>query len=67
MKEDLYDDLYLEEKEEKTDFKAVLFKYTYPLALVCSVHSAVSGRGMALSTLYRTGLQYFSLRYYQRQ
>lgn len=28
MKEDLYDDLYLEEKEEKTDFKAVLFKYT---------------------------------------
>lgn len=27
MKEDLYDDLYLEEKEEKTDFKAVLFRY----------------------------------------
>ena len=27
MKEDLYDDLYLEEKEEKTDFKAILFKY----------------------------------------
>ena len=23
MKEDLYDDLYLEEKEEKTDFKAI--------------------------------------------
>lgn len=27
MKEDLYDDSYLEEKEEKTDFKAILFKY----------------------------------------
>lgn len=27
MKEDLYDDLYLEEKEEKTDFKAILFRY----------------------------------------
>lgn len=27
MKEDLYDDLFLEEKEEKTDFKAVLFRY----------------------------------------
>lgn len=27
MKEDLYDELYLEEKEEKTDFKAILFKY----------------------------------------
>ena len=27
MKEDLYDDIYLEEKEEKTDFKAILFKY----------------------------------------
>lgn len=27
MKEDLYDELYLEEKEEKTDFKAVLFRY----------------------------------------
>lgn len=27
MKEDLYDDLYLEEKEEKTDFRAILFRY----------------------------------------
>lgn len=27
MKEDLYDELYLEEKEEKTDFKAILFRY----------------------------------------
>lgn len=27
MKEDLYDELYLEEKEEKTDFKEILFKY----------------------------------------
>lgn len=26
MKEDIYDDLF-EEKEEKTDFHAVLFKY----------------------------------------
>ena len=37
MKEDLYDDLYLEEKEEKTDFKAVLFKYTihWPWFVAC--------------------------------
>ena len=37
MKEDLYDDLYLEEKEEKTDFKAVLFKYTihWPWIVAC--------------------------------
>lgn len=27
MKEDLYDELYLEEKEEKTDFRAILFRY----------------------------------------
>lgn len=27
MKEDLYDDFYLEEKEEKTDVKAILFRY----------------------------------------
>ncbi len=27
MKEDLYDDLYLEEKEEKTDLRAILFRY----------------------------------------
>lgn len=37
MKEDLYDDLYLEEKEEKTDFKAILFKYAihWPLFVAC--------------------------------
>ena len=37
MKEDLYDDLYLEEKEEKTDFKAVFFKYTihWPWFVAC--------------------------------
>lgn len=29
MKEDLYDDLYLEEKEEKTDFKAVLLNIPF--------------------------------------
>lgn len=27
MKEDLYDDFYLEEKEEKIDFKVIFFKY----------------------------------------
>ena len=38
MKEDLYDDLYLEEKEEKTDFKAILFKYTihWPWFVACT-------------------------------
>lgn len=37
MKEDLYDDLYLEEKEEKTDFKAILFKYAihWPWFVAC--------------------------------
>lgn len=37
MKEDLYDDLYLEEKEEKTDFKAVLFRYIihWPWFVAC--------------------------------
>lgn len=39
MKEDLYDDLYLEEKEEKTDFKAILFKYTihWPWFVACTL------------------------------
>ena len=39
MKEDLYDDLYLEEKEEKTDFKAILFKYAihWPWFLACTL------------------------------
>ena len=39
MKEDLYDDLYLEEKEEKTDFKAILFKYAihWPWILACTL------------------------------
>ncbi|WP_455672382.1 GumC family protein [Phocaeicola sp.] len=27
MKEDLYDDLYMDEKEEKVDYKALIFKY----------------------------------------
>lgn len=37
MKEDLYDDFYPEEKEEKTDFKAVLFRYLihWPRIAVC--------------------------------
>ena len=37
MKEDLYDDIYLEEKEEKTDFKAILFKYLihWPWFVAC--------------------------------
>ena len=39
MKEDLYDDLYLEEKEEKTDFKAILFKYAihWPWFVACTL------------------------------
>lgn len=39
MKEDLYDDLYLEEKEEKTDFKAILFKYLihWPWIAACII------------------------------
>lgn len=39
MKEDLYDDLYLEEKEGKTDFKAILFKYLihWPWMAACIV------------------------------
>lgn len=39
MKEDLYDDLYVEEKEEKTDFKAILFKYAihWPWFLACTL------------------------------
>lgn len=39
MKEDLYDDLYLEEKEGKTDFKAILFKYLihWPWIAACIV------------------------------
>lgn len=39
MKEDLYDDLYLEEKKEKTDFKAILFKYLihWPWMAACIV------------------------------
>ena len=39
MKEDLYDDFDLEVKEEKTDFKAILFKYAihWPWFLACTL------------------------------
>ena len=43
MKEDLYDDLYVEEKEEKTDFKAISFQIRHPLALVSGMYPAVHG------------------------
>ena len=39
MKKDLYDDFDLEVKEEKTDFKAILFKYAihWPWFLACTL------------------------------
>ena len=67
MKEDLYDDLYLEEKEEKTDFKAVLFKYTDSLALVRGMHSVMYGRSLALFALHPAGIQYLGIRHHQGQ
>lgn len=67
MKEDLYDDLYLEEKEEKTDFKAILFKIRHPLALVRGMHPAVHSRSLALFTLHPAGVQHLGIRHHQGQ
>lgn len=67
MKEDLYDDLYLEEKEEKTDFKAVLFKYTIHWPLVRGMHSVMHGRSLALFALHPAGIQHLGVRHHQRQ
>lgn len=64
MKEDLYDDLYLEEKEEKTDFKAILFKYAIHWR---GMHPAVHGGSLALFALYPAGVQHLGIRYHQGQ
>ena len=60
MKEDLYDDLYLEEKEEKTDFKAILFKYAihWPWFVACT---------LPLFTLHPAGVQHLGIRHHQGQ
>ena len=67
MKEDLYDDLYVEEKEEKTDFKAILFKYAihWPWFVACT--PAVHSRSLALFTLHPAGVQHLGIRHHQGQ
>ena len=66
MKEDLYDDLYVEEKEEKTDFKAILFKYAihWPWFLACT---AVHGGSLDLFVLHSIGVQHLGIRHHQGQ
>ena len=53
MKEDLYDDLYLEEKEEKT--------------LVSGMYPAVHGGSLALFVLHSIGVQHLGIRHHQGQ
>lgn len=56
MKEDLYDDL-LNEKEEKTDFQALFFKYIIHWPLVCGKRIDMHWPGLCLSPLPNTRLR----------
>lgn len=64
MKEDLYDDLY-EEKEEKIDFHALLFRYVirWPW-FVASVIICLAGAWLHLPADH-SGLQHLGLGHHQ--
>ena len=67
MKEDLYDDLYVEEKEEKTDFKAILFKYAIHWPWFRGMYPAVHGGSLDLFVLHSIGVQHLGIRHHQGQ
>ncbi len=64
MKEDLYDDLY-EEKEEKIDFHALLFRYVIRWPWFVASVIICLGRSMATPPADHSGLQHLGLGHHQ--